>query len=242
MTAVVVDHIFKSYNGQPAIVDVSMEVTAGSRVALLGANGAGKTTLLRMISGLLVPESGTVSVFGENPRESLSVRSRMVSISSEMGLYPRMTVREYLTWSASLYGLPREYYQPKMYQAIEILHLTGFMETRCEALSTGTRQKVHLARALTVDADLWILDEPAAGLDFRSAFDLIQFILSPALSERTILFTTHQLWEAELIAQKMAILHCGQLVAFDTLENIKAHFGVTSLSDIFLKVLPGGLS
>ncbi|MHA2621277.1 MAG: ABC transporter ATP-binding protein [bacterium JZ-2024 1] len=238
--AVLAEHLFKSYNGHPALVDVSMEIPVGLRVALLGANGAGKTTLLRVMSGLLAPESGIIRVFGEDPRESRSVRSRMVCISSDMGLYPRLTVREFLSWSASVYGLPPAFYKQTMEMALEILHLTPFADWRCETLSTGNRQKVHLARALVVDADLLILDEPAAGLDFRSAFDLAQFILSPAFSQKTILFTTHQLWEAELIAQKLAILHCGALIAFDRPEQVKNQFGVSSLSEIFLKVLPGG--
>jgi len=239
MSVVLVDSVSKSYNGQTAVSDLSLEIPGGARLALLGANGAGKTTLLRMISGLLAPDCGTVRVFGENPRYSLTARSRMVSISSEMGLYPRLTVREYLEWAASVYGLPPEFYRPRLEQAIDLLHLAPYTHLRCEALSTGNRQKVHLARAIVVDAELLILDEPAAGLDFRSAYDLVQSLLGPSFSQKTILFTTHQLWEAELIAQTMAILHCGRLIAVDTLENIKAHFGVSSLSDIFLKILPG---
>jgi ABC-2 type transport system ATP-binding protein len=240
MSAVLVEGVSKSYNGEMALDDLTLEVPFGARIALLGANGAGKTTLLRIISGLLTPDSGSVRVFGEDPRQSLAARSRMVSISSEMGLYPRMTVREYLRWSASVYALPRQLYLPRIERAIDLLHLASYADRRCEALSTGNRQKVHLARAIVTDADLLILDEPAAGLDFRSAFDLAQFILGPTFVEKAVLFTTHQLWEAELIAQKLAVLHCGRLIALDTPDNIKATFRVPSLSDIFLRVLPGG--
>ncbi|MGH8103981.1 MAG: ABC transporter ATP-binding protein, partial [bacterium] len=209
---------------------------------LLGPNGAGKTTALRLIMGLLTPNTGSVEVFGENPRANPDVKREVGYLTADMGLYGRLTPRESLAFFGRLYGLEDGTLDRRIREVVERLEIGPFLERRCETLSTGMKQRVLLARALLPDPRVLILDEPTAGLDAVTALDFINLLKQDRATGKAILFSTHQLWEAEILADRIGILHQGELGACGQPADLLQEFGSTSLLDLFLKIVHGQAS
>jgi ABC-2 type transport system ATP-binding protein len=219
-----------------ALEDVSFAIERRECVAVLGQNGSGKSTLVRALSTLLLPDGGNARIFGHDVvRDAAAVRRLVNRVSVEASFFKRMSAVENLSYAARFYGLT-----PKVTRGRipEILERVGFPSARAvepmEDLSRGMQQKVALARALLTSPVLLLLDEPTTGLDPRSKREVQGFIRElRAEHDTTILLCTHDLAEAEALAERIGILHAGRLLALEPSDELINRFNSGTLEDAF---------
>lgn len=220
-----------------AVDNLSFTVAAGEVYGLLGPNGAGKTTTLRMILGLLTPSGGQASIAGYGsstfPDE---VKRRVGLVDASAGLYQALTVREMLLFFADLYGVAPAEADRELSRLSILLGLGEFLKQRCGTLSTGQRQRVHLARALIHQPSVMLLDEPTSGLDVIGSQVVTEYIAHLRAQGKAVIFTTHRLEEAERLCTRFGLMHKGKLVCEGTLSELRAQTGCTSLVEMFLKL------
>jgi ABC-2 type transport system ATP-binding protein len=225
---------------RPAVDHLDLTVRAGEFYALLGPNGAGKTTTLRMVTGLLQPDAGAISVFGVDAlADPIAAKRIMAWISDEPMIYDKMTPFEYLEFVARLWNVEAQAAQLRAHTLIEWLQLTPQAHERCESLSKGMRQKVTLAGALVHDPKLIILDEPLTGLDAGSARQVKHVLRERVAAGGSVIMTTHILEVAERMADRIGVIAAGRLIAEGTLEELNRQVGIrgTSLEDTFLALV-----
>jgi sodium transport system ATP-binding protein len=232
------DRLSKSYGEMVAVRDLSLRVEHGQVYALLGANGAGKTTALRCLATLLRPTSGTARVEGYDVvSQPLEVRARLGFLAASMGLYQRLTPRELLRYFADLQGIPEEERAARVEEAIERFEIRAFADRLCGKLSTGQRQRVSIARAAVHDPPVLVLDEPTIGLDVLSGETIYRFIDASRSRGRAVLFSTHQMSEVELLADRVGVIAGGRLVREGTVEEIVSGSGEPNLARAFLRIV-----
>src|SRR5437660_4534813 len=220
----------------PALEGVSFVVERGECVAILGQNGSGKSTLVRLLSTLLLNDGGGAYVFGHDVAKEPRTVQRLVNrVSVEASFFKKMSSEENLAYAARFYGIGPSETKGKI---PEILGRVGFPTDRkhegMEHLSRGMQQKVALARALLTAPVLLLLDEPTTGLDPRSKLEVQDFIRDVWTShDATILLCTHDLREAEVLADRVGILDRGRLIALDPAEVLKEQFDAETLEDAF---------
>lgn len=228
----------KRYGPVWAVRDLSLEVRPGEAYALLGPNGAGKTTALRCLATLLEPTAGSASVYGVDVVASpVEARRRMAFLSSSMGLYGRLSARELVAFFGGLHGLEGDALAARVEHMVDLFALGDFADRLCGKLSTGQRQRVSLARALVHDPPVLILDEPTLGLDVLSGRAIHDFIRRERERGKAILFSTHQMEEVELLADRVGVLRRGELVAEGTVAEITARAGAPNLVRAFLTLV-----
>jgi ABC-2 type transport system ATP-binding protein len=220
-----------------ALHDVSFSVGRGECVAVLGQNGSGKSTLVRLLSTLLLPDGGSAHVFGHDVvRDDRAVRGVVNRVSVEASFFKRMSATENLSYAARFYGLgPGQTRQ----RIPEILERVGFPLERgsapMEDLSRGMQQKVALARALLTSPALLLLDEPTTGLDPRAKLEVQGFIREVRrLHDTTTLLCTHDMTEAETLADRVGILDGGRLLALEDARALKRRYRADTLEGAFL--------
>jgi len=220
-----------------ALDGVSLTVARGECVAVLGQNGSGKSTLVRVLATLLLHERGQVRVFGHDvAREEQAVRRLVNRVSVEASFFKRLSARENLAYAARFYGLTPGRTRTRV---PEILEAVGFPAARArvpmEELSRGMQQKVALARALLTAPTLLLLDEPTTGLDPRSKREVQAFIAGMREThDTTTLLCTHDMAEAEVLADRVGILDRGRLLALESPAALRRRYGAGSLEDAFL--------
>jgi ABC-2 type transport system ATP-binding protein len=219
-----------------ALKEVTFSIDRGECVAILGQNGSGKSTLVRLLSTLLLPDGGTARVFGLDVfAESRPVRRLINRVSVEASFFKKMSSMENLSYAARFYGMTTSETRA---QIPEILEDIGFPPERrnepMENLSRGMQQKVALARALLTSPVLLLLDEPTTGLDPRSKLEVQDFIRRVrAIRDATILLCTHDLAEAEILAERVGILDEGRLLILAPPGDLKRHYGASTLEEAF---------
>jgi ABC-2 type transport system ATP-binding protein len=207
-----------------AVDRVSLRVPAGALVALLGPNGAGKTTIVRMLAGLIAPTQGEATVAGHDiRREAGAVRATVGLVTDAPGLYEQMTAPSYLDFFGKLYGVPDSDRSRRIPDLLALFELEGFQGERMVGFSKGMKQKVALARALLHDPAVLFLDEPTSGLDPLAARGVRDLIQNLKRSNRAVVLCTHDLDEAERLADEVAILRQGRIVASGTPSALRAH-------------------
>ncbi|MBA2474755.1 MAG: ABC transporter ATP-binding protein [Actinobacteria bacterium] len=220
----------------PAIKGLTFSIARGECVAILGQNGSGKSTLVRLLSTLLLHDGGSAHVFGHDVfRESRAVRRLVNRVSVEASFFKKMSASENLSYAARFYGMAAGETKDRI---PEILGRVGFPVERrsepMEALSRGMQQKVALARALLTSPVLLLLDEPTTGLDPRSKREVQDFIREIRGShDSTVLLCTHDLDEAEALADRVGILDRGELLALEPADVLRERFGGGTLEDAF---------
>ena len=208
-----------------AIDNASLSVRRGEIVGVLGANGSGKSTLIRLVSTLLIPDSGTIAVFGHDTRREEMLVKRLINrVSVDAALFKKLSALENLSYAARLYGLNARQARE---EAIVILEKLGLKRDRVrgplEEMSRGMQQKVAIARALLTTPALLLLDEPTTGLDPRSKREVQRFVVAlRETHDTTVLLTTHDMEEAERLCDRIAILNEGKIVALDTPAGLRA--------------------
>ena len=210
----------RRFGVRTVVKDVTFEVGRGEIVALLGPNGAGKTTTMRMLAGLIAPTSGSVAIEGVQLTRATgsALRSRIGFLTESPGLWDRLTVRENLNIYAGLYGLANA--ERTIDRALETFELRGCADERTAELSKGTRQKVALARALLHDPVVMLLDEPTSGLDPEVTRSVRQLLEEKRAAGCAILVSTHNLDEAERLADRVAVLQ-ERLLAIDRPQALR---------------------
>ena len=220
-----------------ALDDVSFAIARGECVAVLGQNGSGKSTLVRLLSTLLLPDGGSASVFGHDVvRNERAVRGVVNRVSVEASFFKRMSAAENLAYAARFYGLGPSYTRRRI---PEILERVGFPTDRASApmedLSRGMQQKVALARALLTSPTLLLLDEPTTGLDPRAKLEVQEFIREVRrLHDTTTLLCTHDMAEAETLADRVGILDGGRLLALEDSRALKRRYRADTLEGAFM--------
>jgi len=228
-----------------ALDGLAFELGRGECVAVLGQNGSGKSTLVRVLSTLLLPDGGAARVFGHDVvRESRRVRTLVNRVSVEASFFKKMSAVENLSYAARFYGQT-----PSSTRKLipEILERVGFPVDRrsepMEHLSRGMQQKVALARALLTSPVLLLLDEPTTGLDPRSKLEVQEFIREVrAAHDTSILLCTHDLAEAETLAERVGILDAGKLLCLAPAEELRARYGVPTLEEAFFAATGRGFT
>jgi ABC-2 type transport system ATP-binding protein len=220
----------------PALADVTFTIARGECVAILGQNGSGKSTLVRLLSTLLINDGGEARIFGHDAFEETSVIRRLVNrVSVEASFFKKMSAAENLSYAARFYGMtPRQ----TRTEVPTILEKVGFPAERrnesMENLSRGMQQKVALARALLTSPVLLLLDEPTTGLDPRSKLEVQEFIRQVRSEhDATILLCTHDMAEAEALADRIGLLDRGRLLFLEPVEDVKRRFNVETLEEAF---------
>ena len=223
-----------------AVDGVSLAVARGEIYALLGANGSGKSTLIRVFSTLLEADEGSVTVFGLDIRkDELEVKRLINRVSVEASFFKKLSAMENLVYAGRLYGVPAADARAR---SREILVRLGIGVTRhdepLEKLSRGMQQKVAIARAFLTSPSLLLLDEPTTGLDIRSKREVQTFVRDLRDEhDATIVLTTHDLDEAERLADRIGVLHGGKLVAEGTTAELCARYGGrANLEEVFMTI------
>ena len=223
-----------------AVDDVSLVVPRGEIYCLLGANGSGKSTLIRVFSTLLEADAGTVTVFGlDIRRDELAVKRLINRVSVEASFFKKLSAMENLVYAGRLYGVDAKAARTRSTQILIRLGIAAARHDEpLEKLSRGMQQKVAIARAFLTSPALLLLDEPTTGLDIRSKREVQTFVRDLRDEhDATILLTTHDLDEAERLADRVGVLHEGRLVAEGTTaELIARHGGRGSLEDVFMTI------
>lgn len=218
-----IEHISKKYGEYTALSDISFSMQKGKIVGLLGVNGAGKSTLMKILSGILLPDSGQVSFFGENLlNDSLDIKKQIGYLSEDNPLYEDMYVREYLDYISSIYKAGKE----RVAYVIEQTGLTKEYKKKIKDLSKGNRQRVGIAQSLINNPVFLILDEATSGLDPNQRETLNNLFVELS-KDKIILFSTHTLQEVKDICSSFVLLDKGKLVAnyeIDQIDSVEELF------------------
>src|SRR3954465_52372 len=216
-----------TFRRRTAVVDairgVSFEVERGELFGLLGPNGAGKTTMIKVLTTLLLPSSGSARVLGfDVGREARHVRGRIGYVfGGDRGLYDRLSALDNLRYFADLYRVPPRTRRLRIDELLEMVELKGRERERVETYSRGMKQRLHIARGLLHDPEILFLDEPTIGLDPVGARELRSTIAALTAAGKTILLTTHYMFEADALCDRIAVISKGEIVAEGTPADLK---------------------
>jgi len=208
-----------------AVDDISFSLRPGELFGLLGPNGAGKTTTVKMLTTLLIPTGGTALVLGKDVvHQADEIRARIGFIfGGERGLYWRLSGIDNLRYFASLYHVEPAVARKRIASLLELVGLADRGKEKVEGYSRGMMQRLHIARTLLHDPEVLFLDEPTIGLDPVGARELRQVIRDLQAEKKTILLTTHYMFEADALCQRVAVINKGKIVALDTPEALKSN-------------------
>ena len=227
-----------------AVDGVSFVARPGEIFGLLGPNGAGKTTLIRMLATILTPTSGTARINGHDiAREPQQVRSSIGYLTGSAALYERLTVREALGYFADLYGMSQADKLRRIDALTQTLEMEGFLDRRCDKLSTGQRQRASIARSVLHEPPVLFFDEPTSGLDVLAARTVIRFIKQCRREGRTVIFSTHIMSEVEALCDRIAIVYKGRICAQGTRAELQQQTGAeatTPFETVFLRLIGEG--
>jgi len=232
-------NVSKTYgnNTVKAVDSVSLEVKSGQILGFIGPNGAGKTTSMKMITGILKPDSGLITINGHDiTKDPLAAKQSFGYVPDSPDMFLRLKGMEYLNFMADMYSVDDATRQEKITTMGQTFEMTGALSSRIQSYSHGMRQKIIIMGALMHDPAVWILDEPLTGLDPRSSFQLKEMMRQHADSGKCVLFSTHMLEVAEKLCDKIALINKGRIVFFGELEELKAMHNQLSLEDIFMEV------
>jgi sodium transport system ATP-binding protein len=229
------DNASKSFGRVHAVKALTLSLPQGEIYGLLGPNGAGKSTALFLLAGLLAPSEGTCRV-KDHAAYTLEAKRAIGFLGPTTQLFARLTPRETLTYFGKIYGLDTPTLAKRLEFLTHRLGLAKFFNRPSEALSTGERQRVSIARALLHDPALLILDEPTSGLDVMASRFLRELIQEERQRGKAVIFSTHYLTEAELLCDRIGFLHQGSLLAEGTPAELRSRQQAASLEEAFLSL------
>jgi ABC-2 type transport system ATP-binding protein len=225
-------------NGLLALENFDLTIPDGAFFGLLGPNGAGKTTLISAVCNLIRVTAGEILVFGE-PATSLTARRWIGLAEQDINLDRFLTVEETLLYHGGYFGMAKEDARDRAWEMIDAFDLRAKADVRAPMLSGGMRRRLLLARALMHRPRLVILDEPTAGVDFELRTELWRYIRQLHSEGTTILLTTHYLEEAEELCEEIALIRDGHLIARDSADGLRRHYGAETLAGVYLKAMAG---
>lgn len=251
MDAIIVKNLHREFKSSEGIIkrkvkkvvaveDVSFEIRQGELFGLLGPNGAGKTTSVKMLTTLLIPNGGSASILGMDVvKDASKLRAHIGFIfGGERGLYWRLSGLDNLRYFASLYYVDSQVAKKRIPELLELVGLNGRERERVEGYSRGMRQRLHIARALLHDPEVLFLDEPTMGLDPVGARELRTAVKNLQSANKTILLTTHYMFEADALCQRIAVINKGKIVALDTPGKLKENVQDLSVVEVEVYGIP----
>ena len=254
MAAIEVSELCRTYRSRKGVIrrrrtevhalrGISFAVERGELFGLLGPNGAGKTTTIKILTTLLLPSSGTARVLGFDPaHQAGEVRRRIGHVfGGDRGLYDRLSALDNLRYFADLYRVPVREKRRRIAEMLELVGLQGRERERVETYSRGMRQRLHIARGLLHDPEILFLDEPTIGLDPVGAREVRETIAGLREQGKTILLTTHYMYEADELCQRIAVIAGGAFVAEGTPAELKARVVDRTVIEIETFGLPAEL-
>ncbi len=234
--AVKVDRLEKTLGKNKVLRGISLEAAPGEIFGLLGPNGAGKTTTLRIVCTLLAPDSGSVAVLGFDTRTAPEeVRRRVGVVTADIGVYPRLSARENITYFAELSGVLDGELERRVDSVLDRLDMVAFANQRAESLSSGQKQKVAIARAIVHDPEVLMFDEPTSNLDVLASREIRNFMVESRDRGKCVIFSTHVLHDAERLCDRVTILHEGSVVATGSTAEVRGTH--RDLEDAFLELV-----
>ena len=234
--AVTVDRLRKTLGKNEVLRGISFEAGKGEIFGLLGPNGAGKTTTLRTICTLLSPDDGTINVLGFDTRAApQEVRRRVGVVTAEIGVYPRLSARENITYFARLSEVADDDVRRQVDEVIDRLDMSSFARQRAESLSSGQKQKVAIARAIVHDPPVLMSDQPTSNLDVLASKEIRDFMVESKDRGKCVIFSTHVLHDAERLCDRVTIIHKGQVVGSGTPAEVRG--SRRDLEDAFLELV-----
>lgn len=218
--------------------NISLKANKGEIVGILGPNGAGKTTLLRMLAGLLTPDSGEIIIDNMKYKDnSVAIKKEISYLSGNTHLYKDLSPYELLTMCAEYYAIPKEEIEERIKDLTKLFNLEEILHQRIESLSTGQLQRVNIARTKIHNPEIYIFDEATSGLDIIASKVIIDFIKEEKANNKTIIYSTHYMEEAENICDRVILIHKGKIVAEGTPTEIVKNTKTTNLRDAFFKII-----
>ena len=219
---------------------ISFVANEGEIIGILGPNGAGKTTLLRMIAGILEPTEGDISFDGMNyVKNEIEIKQKIAYLSGNTKLYDTLSCYELLKMCADIYGVEEKETEERIKEIAKILNMESFLYNKIGNLSTGQTQRVNIARCLVHNPKYYILDEATTGLDIISSQIILDFIKEERKNNKTILYSTHYMEEAENICDRVIMINKGVVINQGTPEEIKRSTNTSNLRDAFFEMLGG---
>ncbi|AST90249.1 MULTISPECIES: ATP-binding cassette domain-containing protein [Sutcliffiella] len=225
-----------------ALNHVSLSISKGQVVGLLGENGAGKTTLLRSVATLLAPTEGNITVANfDTVKEANEIKRKIgVLFGGETGLYDRLTAKENLEYFAMLYGLSKHETKVRIETLAKMFGMKDYLNRKVGGFSKGMRQKVAIARTLIHNPEIILFDEPTTGLDITSSNVFRQLVHQLKREGKTIIFSSHIMDEVSLLCDSVAMIHKGELVYYGDLDELYRKEGTNDLNYIFMSKLVRG--
>ena len=246
-TIISLKNLSKKFGEFTAVNNISLDVKRGEIIGLLGPNGAGKTTTMKMISRLLKPTSGEVWIRENGEMQLLTNRNkdtlldRVGFIIENPTFYDHMTPKQVLTYFATLKGYPRKKTPDRIKEVLEMVGLSDWENKKIGTFSKGMKQKLGIVSALIHDPDFLVLDEPQTGLDPKARKEVRALLTKLKHSGKTIFLSSHLLYEVSEISDRIAIINLGDLIAFDTMDNLEARTKDSRLM-ISIQPLPSNIS
>jgi ABC-type multidrug transport system ATPase subunit len=233
----------KRFEKNLVVDNVSLDIPAGVVYGLLGPNGAGKTTIVRLLSTILKPTAGTATVNGfDVTTQQQEVKSSIGVLPEETGLYDRLTAVETLKFYGGVQGLEGEELRNRIDKLLQILNLHDRRKDRVGKFSRGMRQKLALARALIHDPPVLLLDEPTLGVDVMSTRAIRDYVSEVAKQGKTVLLTTNNMYEAQLLCSSLTIISKGVVRASGTVESLEELAKTRGLEEVFINLVKSDAS
>lgn len=226
MSSIKASRLSKSYDTVLAVDNLELSVESGQVFGFLGPNGAGKSTIIKLLTTLIRPTSGSMSILGIDAiKDPLSIRHKIGVVLQQPSYEPTLSVEKSLNNYGMMWDVPRDERKRRVEQLLDDFDLKDIRKKRNEDLSIGQRRRVQVAREFMHDMDLLFLDEPTVGLDPNARRNLLDYLKSKVKAGLTIFYTTHILSEAEYICDKIAIIDKGRIITVDTPDALKSKFG-----------------
>ncbi len=237
MDALGISGLVKKYGDFEAVAGLDFSVRKGEIFALVGPNGVGKSTTLKMISTILTPTAGSISVFGlDTVRDAHAVRRVISYLPEEAGAYKNLSGREYLDFMAMVFLRDKSKAAAAVDYGAGLSGLGARLEDRIKTYSKGMARKLLLARAVMIRPRLAILDEPTSGLDIVNGYEIRKTIKNLAAGGMTFLISSHNMAEIEFLSDRIGVINKGRLLACDTPASLKAQFATEDLEEVFVRL------
>ena len=226
MSCIDVNHLSKSYGSVHAVDDLNLSIKSGQVFGFLGPNGAGKSTTIKLLTTLIPPSSGSLSILGiDAVAEPLKIRHKIGVVLQQPSYEPTLSVEKSLEKYGMMWNVPKTERKKRMEQLLNDFDLVEIRKKRNEDLSIGQRRRVQVAREFMHDMELLFLDEPTVGLDPTARRNLLDYLKNKVKTGLTIFYTTHILSEAEYLCDEIAIIDKGKIIAVDSPDALKNRFG-----------------
>ena len=239
--ALQIQNVTKTFGKKTAVDNVSFDIYPGEVFGFLGPNGAGKTTTIKLMTGILTPDEGTITMAGHDmARDRIEAQRLIGYVPDGIDLYDRLTGMEYLNFMADVYQVDAARRKAHIEKYLEIFELKDAINSQVRSYSKGMKQKLVVIGALIHNPPIWILDEPLGGLDPRAAHLLKEEMLRHCREGNTVFFSTHVLEVAEKLCTRIGVIDHGNLRALGTLEELRSGEKGASLEELFLELTDDG--